>query len=228
MTRGFSGLFIFKDHKVKYAKLALKNLGTYSFSPLLKQESSKLTQVFLSLRTSNPINISCFPRYLQRDFTSYMTSSRCVCKTSSKDVFKTFWKTNMLRWRHLQHFFNIYSSRRMLLGNNLAYHHYMISCYLVWASIIGQTRSTCFFSKKDLANFVTPSIITRFTFYFTYKDRQLNVKLWWVEASKSKKRTFFVPFLLSFWHQCFTPNTLSEYTYFYISKKISYTFFARF
>ena len=68
----------------------------------------------------------------------------------------------------------------------------------------------------------------------SYNNCKLKVKLWWVGAHKRKKRTFFVHFVLSegnFLKICFIScivhsvlNTLSEYTYLYISKTItSYT-----
>ena len=54
------------------------------------------------------------------------------------------------------------------------------------------------------------------------------IKLWWIGACKRKK-DFFFSFILSqvkFWHfSLCVSNTLSEYTYFYMSKKFtSYTF----
>ena len=68
--------------------------------------------------------------------------------------------------------------------------------------------------------------------FSSYENRKSKVKLWWVGASERKKRAFFVAFnlftvsrLLCFISMYSVLNTLSEYTYFYISKNItSYTF----
>ena len=69
--------------------------------------------------------------------------------------------------------------------------------------------------------------------FSSYKNRKLKVKLWWLGARERKKRAFFLPFILSevnfFCYSCFISvysplNTLSEYTYFYISDITSYTF----
>ena len=63
-----------------------------------------------------------------------------------------------------------------------------------------------------------------------YKNRKLKVKLWWGGARERKKRAFFVTVYFVqkkfFWHLYFISmysvlNTLSEYTYFYISKNIT-------
>ena len=41
-------------------------------------------------------------------------------------------------------------------------------------------------------------VLERRTLYFSsYKTRKLKVKLWWVGARERKKRTFFIPFILS-------------------------------
>ena len=66
--------------------------------------------------------------------------------------------------------------------------------------------------------------------FSSYKNRKLKVNLWWVGARQRKKRTcLFCPkeifltfvFYLNLYSVL---NTLSEYTYFYISKNItSYT-----
>ena len=69
----------------------------------------------------------------------------------------------------------------------------------------------------------------------SYKNWKL--KLRWVGTQESKKRAFFVQFILSkgiFFNICFISmysvlNTISQYTYFYISKnKTSYTFLLAF
>ena len=55
------------------------------------------------------------------------------------------------------------------------------------------------------------------TLYFSsYKNRKIRVKLWWVGAREKKQRTFSVPFF----NICVL-NTLSEYTYFFMSKIIT-------
>ena len=74
----------------------------------------------------------------------------------------------------------------------------------------------------------------RWTLWFcSNKNRKLKGKLWWVGARERKKRASFVPFILSggnFFNICACVlNTLSEYTYYYISKNITlYTFFCLF
>ena len=66
---------------------------------------------------------------------------------------------------------------------------------------------------------------------------KLKLKQWWVETREIKRRTFLVPLIFSggnFFKICFFSlycalNTLSEYTYFYLSKNITlYTFVACF
>ena len=96
-------------------------------------------------------------------------------------------------------------------------------------------KNTNFNKKKQNRKWEIPhTALERRTVYFClYKNRKLKVKLWWAGARESKKRAFFVPFILSegnFFNICFNSvysvlNTLSEFTYFYISKNInSYTF----
>ena len=66
----------------------------------------------------------------------------------------------------------------------------------------------------------------------SYKNRKLKVKLWCVGVPERKRSVFFVPSILFTAYRllCFISiysvlHTLSEYTYFYISKNItSYTF----
>ena len=81
-------------------------------------------------------------------------------------------------------------------------------------------------SKMKISN----TFLERQTLCFTsYKNHKLKVKLWWVGAPE-RKRAFFVPFILSkgnFWHLCFiwmynVLKKLSQYTYFYISKNITF------
>ena len=69
--------------------------------------------------------------------------------------------------------------------------------------------------------------------FSSYKNRKSKVTLCWVGARKRKKRTLFVPFILSegilehlrFISMYSVLNALSEYIHFYISKSIiSYTF----
>ena len=62
----------------------------------------------------------------------------------------------------------------------------------------------------------------------SYQNRQVNVKLWRVGACERKKRTFFVPLVLSKGNcfniyvlfQCSVLNTLSEYTDTFTHEKI--------
>ena len=77
---------------------------------------------------------------------------------------------------------------------------------------------------------VCTTVLERWTLCFgSDKNRKLKVKLWWVGARKRKMRAIFVPFILSegiFLTFVFIPmynvlNTLSKYTYFYISKNIT-------
>ena len=106
------------------------------------------------------------------------------------------------------------------------------------------SKSPCILLTKDLTLIKTKrnwkwkiphTSLERQTLGFSsYKNRKLKVKLWWGGARQRKKRAFLVPFVLSernfFKNLCFISmysvlNTLSEYTYFYISKNItSYTF----
>ena len=84
--------------------------------------------------------------------------------------------------------------------------------------------------KSKMENAIRGS--ERWTLWFSSnKNRKLKIKLWWVGARERKKRASFVPFILSegnFFNICVL-NTLSEYTYYYISKNITlYTFFACF
>ena len=79
------------------------------------------------------------------------------------------------------------------------------------------------------------TVLERRTLSFSsHKNCKLKVKLWWVGAHERKKRAFCIVFFFVwkelFYDCCFISMysvliALSEYTYFYISKKItSYTF----
>ena len=76
-------------------------------------------------------------------------------------------------------------------------------------------------------NFPHTALKRRTLCFSSYKNYKLKVKLRWVGARERKKRTFFVPFVLSegkfFSRLCFSSmyvvlNTLSEYTYFTYQK----------
>ena len=69
--------------------------------------------------------------------------------------------------------------------------------------------------------------------FSSYKNHQFKVKLYWVEARQIQKRAFFYCCIFSeenFFNICFGSmysvlNTLSKYTYFYLSENIiSYSF----
>ena len=70
--------------------------------------------------------------------------------------------------------------------------------------------------------------------FSSHKNCKLKVKLRWVGARDRNNSTFFVPFILSEWnffsHLCLISmysllNTLSEHTYFQISKTLLHTLF---
>ena len=87
--------------------------------------------------------------------------------------------------------------------------------------------------KRNRKQKIPHTILERRPLYFSsYKNRKLKVKLWLVWDCERKKRAFFVLFIFSegnFFNICFISihsvlNTLSEYTFFYISKNpTSYT-----
>ena len=88
------------------------------------------------------------------------------------------------------------------------------------------------FNKKETKSKIRQAFLERQTLCFSScKNRNLKMKLWWFRAHERKKRLFFVPFILSernFLRFCFNKlysvlNTLSEYTYFYISKILLHT-----
>ena len=97
------------------------------------------------------------------------------------------------------------------------------------------TRIQTLIKTKRNRKWKIPHIIFgRRTFCFSlHKNHRLKVKLWWVKDRKIKRRTFFVSLILSEGN-CINIcvisvysvlSTLSEYTYFYLSKTItSYTF----
>ena len=92
------------------------------------------------------------------------------------------------------------------------------------------------FNKNETeSKMENPTHSFRETRLSSYKNRTLKLKLWWVGACKRRKRAFFCPvyffqsngFLLTFVFPSMYSirNTLSEYTYCYISKNVtSYTF----
>ena len=82
-------------------------------------------------------------------------------------------------------------------------------------------------TKRNRELKITHAVLERRTLNFSSSKNRKLVKLWWVWARERKKRAFLVPFILSnrkFLHLCFISmysvlNTLSDYKYFYISKK---------
>ena len=89
--------------------------------------------------------------------------------------------------------------------------------------------------KWDRKCKIPRTVLERRTLSFSsYKNLKLKIKFWWLGARKRKKRAIFVLFILSKGNHFLTYffismysviNTLSEYTYFYVSKNItSYIF----
>ena len=79
--------------------------------------------------------------------------------------------------------------------------------------------------SKIIIKKISHTVLERWTMCFSsYKNCELELKLWWVEACKRKMSAFFVMFILSegnFFNLYFISmynlfNKLSEYIYFYI------------
>ena len=94
-----------------------------------------------------------------------------------------------------------------------------------------KSKSSYFFLKKNInfnkneaeSKMENPhKVLERRTLCFnSYKNCKLKVRLWWAVTPKRKKRTFFEPLIFSEWN-FIVLNELSQYTYFYISKTITY------
>ena len=81
-------------------------------------------------------------------------------------------------------------------------------CYFIFEKNYDalKSKSSCILLKNILTLIkakqnwklkIPHTLLERRTFYFSsYKNRKLKVEIWWVEAPKRKKRTFFVPFIL--------------------------------
>ena len=108
--------------------------------------------------------------------------------------------------------------------------YYVILYYTIIYYTILQTKIK---AKKNDKWKIPHTVLVRGVLWFSSsKNHKLKIKLWWIGARERKKRAFrahfvcFVQILRKFVLMYSILKTLSEYTYFYISKDIlSYTFF---